>query len=124
NGEQAVAYSRIRKVGGDYERTERQRRVMDELFKKGKDVDISKYPAIIDSIFPYIETSLSKMEIMKLGTYVLTNNIQTIDQARFPTDEHSHGEFIEKVWYLVTDLEETEKEIHEFIYENMDQVKI
>ena len=125
NGEQAVAYSRIRKVGGgDYERTERQRKVMDELFKKGKDVDISKYPAIIDSIFPHIETSLSKMEIMKLGTYVLTNNIQTIDQARFPTDEHSHGEFIEKVWYLVTDLEETEKEIHEFIYETMNQVKI
>ena len=125
NGEQAVAYSRIRKVGGgDYERTERQRKVMDELFKKGKDVDISKYPAIIDSIFPYIETSLSKMEIMKLGTYVLTNNIQTIDQARFPKDEHSHGEFIEKVWYLVTDLEETEKQIHEFIYETMDQVKI
>ena len=125
NGEQAVAYSRIRKVGGgDFERTERQRRVINELFEKGKNVDITKYPEILDSILPYVETSLSKTEIMKLGTYVLTNNIQSIEQNRFPTDEHSEGQFIGDIWYLVTDLDETEKEIHDFIYENMEESNI
>ncbi|MCR2045037.1 LCP family protein [Anaerosalibacter massiliensis] len=125
NGEQAVAYSRIRKVGGgDFERTERQRRVINELFEKGKNVDITKYPKILDSILPYVETSLSKTEIMKLGTYVLTNNIQSIEQNRFPTDEHSEGQFIGDIWYLVTDLDETEKEIHDFIYENMEESNI
>ena len=125
NGEQAVAYSRIRKVGGgDFERTERQRRVINELFERGKNVDITKYPKILDSILPYVETSLSKTEIMKLGTYVLTNNIQSIEQNRFPTDEHSEGQFIGDIWYLVTDLDETEKEIHDFIYENMEESNI
>lgn len=118
NGEQAVAYSRIRKVGGgDFERTERQRRVINELFDKGKSVDITKYPQILDSILPYVETSLSKNEIMKLGTYVLTHNIQTIDQNRFPTDNNAEGEMIDGIWYLVTDLNETEREIHKFLYD-------
>ncbi len=37
NGEQALAYSRIRKQGsGDYERTDRQRRVLEALFRKDK----------------------------------------------------------------------------------------
>ena len=125
NGQEALTYSRIRKIGnGDYERTERQRRVIEEIFEKGKNIGITKYPEVVDSVFPYVETSLTKMDIVKLGTYGLTNNIKTLEQNRFPKDEHSHGEFIGKVWYLVTDLEETEKQIHEFIYETMDQVKI
>lgn len=120
NGKQALAYSRIRKIGnGDYERTERQRRVMQEIFDKGKNIGITKYPEVVDSVFPYVETSFSKMDIVKLGSYGLTNNIRTLEQNRFPKDEHSHGQFIGEVWYLVTDLEKTEKEIHNFIYENI-----
>lgn len=120
NGKQALAYSRIRKIGnGDYERTERQRRVMQEIFDKGKNIGITKYPEVVDSVFPYVETSYSKMDIVKLGSYGLTNNIRTLEQNRFPKDEHSHGQFIGKVWYLVTDLEKTEKEIHNFIYEDI-----
>ncbi len=119
NGEQALAYSRIRKIGhGDYERTERQRRVISELFEKGKTVKMSQYPKLVDSLFPYVETSLSKMEIVKLGTYGITNNIRILEQTRFPKEEHSKGEFIGDIWYLVTDLEAMEKEIHEFIYED------
>ncbi|MCR2045038.1 LCP family protein [Anaerosalibacter massiliensis] len=120
NGKQALAYSRIRKIGnGDYERTERQRRVMQEIFDKGKNIGITKYPEVVDSVFPYVETSFSKMDIVKLGSYGLTNNIRTLEQNRFPKDEHSHGQFIGEVWYLVTDLEKTEKEIHNFIYEDI-----
>ncbi len=118
NGRQALAYTRIRKIGnGDYERTERQRKVINELFERGKNVKASQYPDLVNSVFPYVETSFSKMEIVKLGTYVLTNNIRTLEQTRFPKDEHSKGQYIGKLWYLVTDLESTEKEIHKFIYE-------
>ncbi len=118
NGEQALAYTRIRKIGhGDYERTDRQRRVISELFEKGKAVKMSKYPELVDSLFPYVETSLSKMEIIKLGTYGVTNNIKTLEQTRFPKDENSKGQFIGDIWYLVTDLEITTEDIHKFIYE-------
>lgn len=120
NGVEAVAYSRIRKIGqGDYERTERQRKIMSELFEKGKNVKMTRYPEVVESIFPYVETSLTKMEMVKLGTYVLTNNIKTLDQTRFPTDKYSKGEMIDNIWYLVTDLESTEKEVHDFIYNDI-----
>lgn len=118
NGEQALAYSRIRKIGhGDYERTERQRRIISQLFEKGKTVKVSQYPKLVDSLFPYVETSLSKMEIIKLGTYGVTNNIKTLEQARFPKDEHIKGQYIGELWYIVTDIDVTTDEIHKFIYE-------
>jgi len=118
NGEQALAYTRIRNIGhGDYERTERQRRVISELFEKGRTVKMSRYSELVDSLFPYVETSLSKMEIVKLGTYGITNNIKTLEQTRFPKDENSKGQYIGDIWYLVTDLEATTEDIHKFIYE-------
>ncbi|WDU82062.1 LCP family glycopolymer transferase [Caloramator sp. Dgby_cultured_2] len=43
NGRQALAYSRIRYVGNaDYERTERQRRVLTQIFNKVKSQGTTK----------------------------------------------------------------------------------
>lgn len=119
NGQQALAYSRIRKVGnGDYERTDRQRRVLEALFKKVKEVGAIKYPFIVANILPFTETSLSKTDILKLGTYILNADVRSIEQRRFPGDECSRGKMIDKVWYLVTDIKATKKQLHQFIYED------
>jgi LCP family protein required for cell wall assembly len=124
NGEQAVAYSRIRKVGaGDFERTDRQRKVMYEMFKSVKSAGITKYPKIVESVIPYVETSLSKAEIIKLGTSSLACDIENIQQNRFPMDEYCKDQRIDGIYYLVTDLEETQKQMHEFIYGTFEQCK-
>lgn len=85
NGAQTVSYSRIRKVGnGDFERTERQRRVLIQLFEKIKNAGLTKYPKIVDALLPCVETSVSKMDMIKLGTFVLNAEIDEIEQDRFP----------------------------------------
>lgn len=49
NGEQALAYSRIRyATGGDYKRTERQRVVLEAVFEKLKVTPTKEYPSLID----------------------------------------------------------------------------
>ncbi|HBM76384.1 MAG TPA: transcriptional regulator, partial [Clostridiaceae bacterium] len=51
NGQQALSFARIRKVGnGDFERTERQRIVLKALMEKGKQIDIVKATKLIPTL--------------------------------------------------------------------------
>lgn len=67
SGEQALAYCRIRKIDTDWKRTERQRTVMQEILKgilhSGPVTDYK----MAKNVAPYIETNLSKSEIIKAG---------------------------------------------------------
>src|SRR5690606_10045536 len=103
--------------------TDRQRKVMYEMFKSVKSAGITKYPKIVESVIPYVETSLSKAEIIKLGTSSLACDIENIQQNRFPMDEYCKDQRIDGIYYLVTDLEETQKQMHEFIYGTFEQCK-
>jgi len=122
SGGQAVAYCRLRHVGnGDFERTDRQRRVLNELFKKVQSAGIMQYPRIVSELLPMIETSLTKTDIIRLGTKVITSSASGIEQQRFPLDGYCKGETINSIWYLVLkpDLADTEKQIHDYIYEDI-----
>lgn len=122
NGLQAVAYCRIRYVGnGDFERTDRQRIVLNELFKKVKASGIASYPGIISEIFPMVETSLSKTELIKYGAQILTSDISNIEQQRFPIDGYCKGETINKKWVLALkpNVNTTKDQILNYIYEDI-----
>lgn len=119
NGKQALAYSRIRKTGnGDFERTERQRIILEKLINKGLHMDVMQYPKMLNTLLPYVDTSLNSGEILKLGTSVVTSNMKDIEQFRIPLDENSNGKLIDSIYYLVPDtLEDNIEALHSFIYE-------
>lgn len=118
NGEQAVAYSRIRYVGnGDYERTERQRRVLEQLMGKVLDAGALQYPKVISSLLPYVETSLGKGEILKLGTSAFASGVSSLEQYRIPVDGYAKGQKMNGIYYLVPqDLGANVEFLHGFIY--------
>ena len=123
DGNQAVAYARIRKVGnGDFERTERQKEVLTALLYKIQKQSAAKYPFIVSKFLPYVETSMSNTDILKTGLNAYELGISNIYWIRFPEDGYCKGKIINKIWYLTFDLQETKKQIHEFIYD--DAVKI
>jgi LCP family protein required for cell wall assembly len=122
NGIQAVAYCRIRKVGsGDFERTDRQRKVLSELFKKIQFAGIIKYPLLSTELFPMIETSLTRNDIIRVGTRFLRCKITCIEQQRFPVDGYCKGEFINGIWYLTLkpDRAMLANQLRKFIYEDI-----
>ncbi|MFZ5967734.1 MAG: LCP family protein [Bacillota bacterium] len=120
NGNQAVAYGRIRKVGdGDFDRTERQKNLLTALYHKITDQEVKKYPAVAAALFPYVETSMSPSEILSLGMDVLKLDISEVDWYRFPLDGYYKGKIIDKVWYLSADLEATAEHVHKFIYDDI-----
>lgn len=67
NGKQALAYARFRYVGnGDFTRTDRQRRVVQNIFDKIKTMDVSTLVKLLDNIIPQITTNLTTDECMEL----------------------------------------------------------
>lgn len=123
NGLQAVAYSRIRyTAGGDFVRTERQRTILLAMLTEIQALGITEFPALVSKLIPFTETSMSSIDIIKLGTKVLTSNIMTMEQERFPVDGYCKGKMIDSVWYLVPDMEATLDQLHKFIYEDIKPV--
>jgi LCP family protein required for cell wall assembly len=119
NGRQATAYARIRYVGrDDFERTERQRRVMSELFKKGKNISVTKLPELVSTVLPNMETSLSKTEIINLAVAVLGFGSKDIEQFRIPTDDGYSDKDINGMKVLAPDLETNTEALHNFIFES------
>jgi len=116
NGEQAVRYSRIRKIGNDYERTKRQRSVISEIFKKAREINIIQYPDLIATFFPYIETNMSKLEIMSLAIQISSCK-GDIQEYRLPVDGTFQSRRIQGKAVLVPDIEKNTQLLKQFIYE-------
>ncbi len=103
NGKQAVAYMRIRKVGnGDFERMERQRRVILLAVDKLMQTNALKLVSLVDEFLPYIKTSLTSNEIIALGTEVLLSGSLDITQLQLPQTDLSYGgKLSDGLYYLV-----------------------
>lgn len=121
NGYQALSYARIRKVGnGEYERTERQRAVLQIALEKVKDMSTVKLVSLLNELFPYVKTNISLGNAMDYGFTALNvgkNCNFEIEQFRVPLDSISKGGIINnKGWVFVIDKVETSKALQEFIF--------
>lgn len=119
NGQQATAYCRIRYVGNqDYERTERQRRVLEQIFNKLKDMPITGYTKVINDISPYVETSLNTVDMINYGSKIASYGKNGIKETRCPYDGLRSDSIINGTYYMQWNEEENIKKLHEFIYFN------
>lgn len=67
-GEEALAYSRIRYIDSDFQRTGRQRAVLSALIESVRGADLSQLLALLDTVLPLIKTDMTDTEIL---TYVM-----------------------------------------------------
>lgn len=88
NGKQALAYSRIRYVGNaDYERTERQRTVLDQILHKIKHPNPAAIPRILYSAMPELSTNISGMNMYLLSLEMPVKLIAyDMQKLRLPAD--------------------------------------
>ena len=64
NGRQALGYSRVRYVGTDFGRTARQRRVLEQIYKKIKKLGVKKTADLLDILLPRITTNFTEKELI------------------------------------------------------------
>ncbi|WP_294371686.1 LCP family protein [uncultured Clostridium sp.] len=119
DGTQALAYTRIRYTdGGDFERSHRQRIVLETVFEKLKDLPITSYPSLLDNLLPLVSTNLNGSEILSLCMDLISLDNIDILEHQFPENSDAEGKIIDGIYYYVFDEESTIKKIHKFIYEN------
>ncbi len=108
NGEQALAYARIRRLDadGDFSRTSRQRKVINALLESYKSASLSKVLSLLDDILPMITTDLSDARIIAYATELFPMlSDATIVSQRIPADGHYAGRMINGMSVLVADME-------------------
>lgn len=108
NGQQALCYSRIRKVGGngDFGRTERQRKVLNSLIEEFRSADLNTMLNLLEEILPMITTDLSNAEIISLATELFPMLIDcTIVSQRIPEDGAYNMTMIDGMSVLLADMD-------------------
>lgn len=92
-GSQALAYSRIREIGNDFGRTNRQRTVLMSLLEKVKGLEKTKLYDSIKALTPLITTDMSNAQIIGLVVEMLPmlTDLKIVSQ-RIPMDgEYSNA---------------------------------
>ncbi|MEH2956985.1 LCP family protein [Candidatus Merdisoma sp. JLR.KK006] len=117
SGLQATSYCRIRAVGNDFGRTERQRTVITEIARKAKSASLGTINQIIDEVFPLIATNIPKAEMIKMAASMMSYEIG--ETGGFPTLRENvkiNGADI----VAPADLEANVRELHKFLFNEED----
>lgn len=114
NGNQAVAYGRIRNIGYDYQRVERQQIVFKALMNRVTQLSFGEYPSLISQLMPYCETSLDLTDAIGM-TPILTSDF-TIETISVP-DVDYELDLTDDGSYLYYDVEQAGHRIDSFINE-------
>ena len=119
NADDALTFTRMRyAAGGDYGRTDRQRRVLTALAESVRGSDAWTLLTLFDKILPHISTNLDDTEILRcitVGAQILAHGgeIQTL---RIPQDDAHYQASIRDMSVLVPNLEKCREDLQEFIY--------
>ena len=86
-GSQALAYSRIRAIGDDFQRTSRQRTVLTVLIEKVKTLSVTEVYKLVKNMLPLLSTDMTNGEIMGLVVEMLPmlGDLKVVSQ-RIPLD--------------------------------------
>lgn len=116
--EQALTYSRMRYVGNsDWDRTERQRKLLTAVFKKAQKSSVTKILSMVSDLIPYFETDLSNKEILKYVKTIFSGNLELNSKSyRIPVDGGYTSQTINGMSVLVPDLEINSAYLQHYLY--------
>ena len=119
DGLQATAYCRIRYVGNyDFQRTERQREVLQAMLEEAKSMEIDKLTKLANDVFGDVYTNVDFFkDIVPLLSDIASYKI--VDEGGFPSEEYRANASLAGVGSSVvcTDLESAVAEVHGKLYQ-------
>lgn len=123
NGQQALWYARDRgadgvQAGDDWDRTSRQRKLLETVFNSMKGASITQIIQIVSEVGPLVTTNLKKNEITGLVSHSLTYMKYGVKQYTVPQDglwvyytDPEAGSCIQ-----ITDMEKCRKKFAKFVF--------
>ena len=118
DAKQLLMYARTRYVGdGDYERTERQRKVLTTAFDKLRKSSLPKIVRVAKGVIPYFTTDLTNRELLGYVYTVLQDDIKINRTTyRLPVDGAFSSQNINGMAVLVPDMEQNKEYLIEYLY--------
>ncbi len=114
NGEQALIYTRIRKIDSDFQRTERQRKLLSAMFTKMKDCSLTELMGLVNEILPLMTTDMSEDVLMSFAFNLASSLSELkIENYGVPSEGNYKNATINGMAVLVPDLYEIKKLIFE-----------
>ncbi len=137
NGQEALWYARNRGLskgedgntigidGDDWDRTSRQRKLLETIFTSMKSADLGQIVSIVSSVGPLVTTNLKKDEITALVSHALTYLTYDVEQYYIPEiglwyyDDNTliNGEYTSTI--KISDLDAQRLAFAEFVFEDL-----
>ena len=94
-GEQALEYSRIRKIDSDYKRAERQRKLLLSLIEEYKGQDMATTMKMVEEFLPLVTTDIPKNQVLGYAVELFPMlSDATIETLRIPVDGTFTGGYV------------------------------
>ena len=106
NGKQTLAYVRNRYTGSDYERTARQREVIDQLIQRALTASPATLVDLCQVILPQVTTDMTKSEILNYAANMIAYMDYEIVQQQIPTAGTYQGASIKGMSVIKIDMED------------------
>lgn len=104
SGYEVLQYCRVRKIDSDYVRNDRQFTVLQEIYKSVRNLPATKYVDLINTIYPYVSTSLSTTQCVFLAETLLNLlDGQELINVKLVDNTSSAVSSIEGVSYILVD---------------------
>ncbi len=116
NGPQALAYCRIRYIGSDFARTQRQRDVLMAVIKKAPKALLTNAGDLIEGLLPNLTTNLTEAECRSLSLQVFNLARYELAQTRIPIDGSYQNAKIDGKSVLEVDFEKNKEFIRQALY--------
>ena len=120
NGNQALAYARIRNIDSDYVRTERQRKVIIAIGDSLQDENLVTILGVAGELLNYVETNLSFAEIASFAGVGMSIDLAAVEQLRLPVEGAYVSGTVDGVWRIDPDFPKNAAALHDFIYGSKD----
>ena len=118
NGNQAVAYARIRKLDSDYVRTQRQRNVLLAIASKLQGESLATLVSVATKLMGYTRTNLTMNDITTLMGVGVSMDLSQVQQLRLPADGTFNSVTENEIWSIRADFPANQEILRQFIYED------
>ena len=116
NGNQAVAFARIRQIDSDYRRTERQRTVLTTLARQLQEEGPIAIINVITGMLQYVKTNLSPRQLMTLAYVGMQIDVDDVEQLRVPAEKTYKAGMYDEVWCIKPNFDKNKAIVKKFIY--------
>lgn len=117
DGAQALCYARIRRVGDDFARTQRQRTIIQTVYQKAKEESWTKLLGIYESVADDLTTDMDPLQLVSVAFSGYDMGLDSLNSYRVPSDGSYLNETINRMMVLVPkDWNATRSEVKEYLY--------